>query len=104
MSNLVPECAIEVSFVCKRLCLFVTHGGGKSVRSAFKEILIAHDVRAQKNRAAIASSKITLVRKNGSRVATTCLTEVSNNIVNTDRYVFADFFVVLVRQRIFERL
>ena len=74
----------------------------RDVRS--KIFWFAHDVRAQKNCAAVATRQVSLVRQNRRRVPAAGLAKISDHVINADRNVFANFLVTVVRQRVFERL
>ena len=104
VTDFVPERAIEISVRGQLLRLIFANRGRESARRAFKDVRFAHDVRAQKDRAAIAAREIAFVGQNRRGIAAARLAKVGNHIIDAHGNVFADPLVMIVRQRVFETL
>src|SRR6476660_6291213 len=96
MTDFVPQRAIETTIVCSVFRLFIAYRSRECTRGAVEDIGVTHDVGAQKNRAPVTSGKIAFIWKYRGRVASACLTEVSNYVINAYGYVFANFLMVSV--------
>ncbi len=104
VADFMPQRAIEVTIGREIFGLLLADRRCKRARASFENSGVAHDVCPQQYRAAISARQVTLVRQNRRRVSTTRLPEIRHDVINTYRNVFAHLLVILIGQRIFERL
>ena len=104
MPDLVKQRAEEISIGAVVGVELLCHGRLEGVFSNLEQLRVHDDVLANQDRSSVLARDIALVGQDSGRVGAACLTEVRDDLVDTERDVLADALVVFVRHEVLELL